>query len=202
MVNNNFYGLKTLAEAAGEPAIFVAPSSDGSTWQEKDHALFDDLLAFVKENLCIDTSRVFATGFSFGGMITYSLSTNHQQDIRAAVGIAPANYNIWLPQKTREPIAWMQTTGMGDTTCPWDQNGSSNGAKWIALEKGEDNSCNIPSDIPTWQNGDHVCYDFEGCNTNHPVKACTFNGGHQAESSDSTSNNWIPEVSWEFFTQF
>jgi poly(3-hydroxybutyrate) depolymerase len=202
MVGNNFYGLKTLAEAAGEPAIFIAPSSDGATWQEKDHALFDDLLAFAKENLCFDTSRVFATGFSFGGMITYSLSTNHQKDIRAAVGIAPANYNIWLPQKTHEPIAWMQTTGMGDTTCPWDQNGSTNGAKWLALEKGEDNNCTIPSDIPTWQNGDHVCYDFEGCDPNHPTKVCTFNGGHQAESRDSTSNNWIPDVSWDFFTQF
>jgi poly(3-hydroxybutyrate) depolymerase len=202
MVNNNFYGLKTLAQSAGEPAIFIAPSSDGQTWQEKDHALFDDLLAFAKENLCFDTSRVFATGFSFGGMITYSLSTNHQKDIRAAVGIAPANYNIWLPQKTREPIAWMQTTGMGDTTCPWDQNGSTNGAKWLALEKGEDNGCTIPADIPTWQNGDHVCYDFEGCGENYPTKVCTFNGGHQAESSDSTSNNWIPDVSWDFFTQF
>ena len=203
MVNNNFYGLKTMAEAAGEPAIFLAPSSDGSTWQEKDHALFDDLLAFVKENLCIDTSRVFTTGFSFGGMITYSLSTNHQQDLRAAVGIAPANYNIWLPQKTHEPIAWMQTTGMSDGTCPWDQNGSTNGAKYIAIEKGEDNHCNAPSEIPTWQSGDHVCYDYDGCDENHPTKVCTFNGGHQAESSDPGSNeNWIPQVSWEFFTQF
>lgn len=202
MVNNNFYGLKTLAEAAGEPAIFIAPTSDGATWQQKDHALFDDLLAFAKENLCFDTSRVFATGFSFGGMITYSLSTNHQKDIRAAVGIAPANYNIWLPQKTHEPIAWMQTTGMGDTTCPWDQNGSTNGAKWLALEKAEDNGCTLPADIPTWQNGDHLCYDFQGCGENHPTKVCTFNGGHVAEHGDSTSSNWIPEVSWDFFTQF
>lgn len=202
MVNNNFYGLKTLAESAGEPAIFVAPSSDGQTWQEKDHALFDDLLAFVKENFCIDTSRVFATGFSFGGMITYSLSTNHQKDIRAAVGIAPANYNIWLPEKTREPIAWMQTTGMGDGTCPWVQgNSSTNGAKFLAEEKAEDNSC-TPAEIPTWQNGDHVCYDYEGCDTNHPTKICTFNGGHQAEASDGGGGNWIPQVSWEFFTQF
>src|SRR5690606_26291087 len=110
----NFYFLKPLIEADGEQAIFVAPSSDGATWQEKDHALFDDIMAHLNENLCFDTTRVFATGFSFGGMITYSLSTNHQQQIRAAVGIAPANYNIWLPQKTHEPIAWMHITGMSD----------------------------------------------------------------------------------------
>ena len=147
--DQNYYFLKPLATAANEPAIFVAPQSDGSTWQQKDHALFDDILAYVKQNLCIDTTRVFATGFSFGGMITYSLSVNHQKDIRAAVGIAPANYNIYLPTKTHEPIAWMQTTGMSDGTCPW-VNGSSTtqGAKFIAIEHATDNGCMCTGDHP------------------------------------------------------
>lgn len=198
----NYYFLKPLAQAAGVPAIFVAPQSDGSTWQEKDHALFDDILDFVKKNLCIDVSRVFATGFSFGGMITYSLSVNHQKDIRAAVGIAPANYNIYVPPATHEPIAWMQTTGMGDTTCPWINNGSpTQGSKYIAIEHATDNGCTIPSDIPTWQNGNHLCYDFEGCDTGYPVKACTFNGGH-TNIADENGTNWIPQESWDFFMQF
>jgi len=202
--DQNYYFLKPLATAANEPAIFVAPQSEGSTWQEKDHALFDDLLAYVKANLCIDTTRVFATGFSFGGMITYSLSVNHQKDIRAAVGIAPANYNIYVPAKNHEPIAWMQTTGMGDTTCPW-VNGSSTtqGAKFIAIEHGTDNGCMVPSSIPTWQSGNHVCYDIPGCKPEYPTKVCTFNGGHTNIANDSgSSTNWIPEESWDFFTQF
>jgi dienelactone hydrolase len=113
------------------PAIFVAPQSDGDRWQEKDHAPFDDILAFVKENLRIDTSRVFATGFSFGGMVTYSLSVHHQSDIRAAVGIAPANYNIFVPPATHEPIAWMQTTGIGGGHTNIDDESGTN---WIATE--------------------------------------------------------------------
>ncbi len=202
--DQNYYYIKPLATAANQPVIFVAPQSDGSQWQQKDHALFDDILAFVKANLCIDTTRVFANGFSFGGMITYSLSVNHQKDIRAAVGIAPANYNIYVPTKTHEPIAWMQTTGMGDTTCPWIQGSSTtNGAKFIAIEHATDNGCTLPANIPIWQSGAHVCYDFQGCRTGFPTKACTFNGGHQAESSDPGSNvNWIAEESWRFFTQF
>ena len=124
----NFYFLKPLATAANEPAIFLAPQAlpgnPNGTWdtsKNTDHVLFDDILAYVKANLCIDTTRVFATGFSFGGMMTYSLSMNHQKDIRAAVGIAPANYNIYVPPKTHQPIAWMQTTGMSDGTCPWHE---------------------------------------------------------------------------------
>jgi poly(3-hydroxybutyrate) depolymerase len=201
--DQNYYFLKPLATAANEPAIFVAPQSDGSMWQEKDHALFDDILAYVKQNLCIDTTRVFATGFSFGGMITYSLSVNHQKDIRAAVGIAPANYNIYVPPKTHQPIAWMQTTGMSDTTCPW-VNGSSTtqGAKFIAIEHATDNGCTVPATIPTWSSGNHVCYAFQGCRAEFPTKACTFNGGHTNIANDSGGSNWIPTESWAFFTQF
>jgi len=202
--DQDYYFLKPLATAANEPAIFVAPQSDGSTWQEKDHALFDDILAYVKENLCIDTTRVFATGFSFGGMITYSLSVNHQKDIRAAVGIAPANYNIYVPPKTGEPIAWMQTTGLDDGTCPWvNGNSATQGAKYIAIEHATDNGCTVPADIPTWQNGSHVCYDFEGCPAEYPVKACTFSGGHTNIANDPGSgSNWIAQDSWDFFMQF
>jgi poly(3-hydroxybutyrate) depolymerase len=202
--DQDYYFLKPLAEAADEPAIFVAPQSDGQTWQQKDHALFDDILAYVKDNLCIDTTRVFATGFSFGGMITYSLSVNHQTDIRAAVGIAPANYNIYVPQKTGQPIAWMQTTGMGDGTCPWvNGNSTTQGAKFIAIEHATNNGCTVPANIPTMNSGAHLCYDFEGCMPGFPVKACTFNGGHTNIASDPGSNaNWIAQESWEFFTQF
>jgi poly(3-hydroxybutyrate) depolymerase len=206
--NYAYYGLKRQATMANDPAIFIAPSSMGSMWNQSDHPLFDDLLALAKENLCIDTTRVFATGFSFGGMITYSLSTNHQKDLRAVVGIAPANYNIYLPTNTHEPIPYMSTTGMGDTTCPWD-GGSNRGAKYAALAHAMDNGCTIPSNIPTTMQGSkaHVCYDFEGCKAGFPVKACTFDGGHQASVADGgTQNNgltsWIPTESWKFFTQF
>ena len=204
-----YYGLHRVAMAANEPAIFVAPQSDGQTWQQKDHALFDDILAKVTSSLCIDTSRVFATGFSFGGMITYSLSTNHQKQIRAAVGIAPANYNIYLPNPIpKDPIAWMSTTGMGDGTCPWD-GGNNRGAKYIATARATDNGCTAAT-IPTWTNGSpsrHVCYDYQGCKSNYPVKACTFDGNHQAAPTDSGGGDngetsWIPTESWKFFTQF
>lgn len=207
--NWGFYGLHREAMAAKEPAIFVAPQSQGSTWQQKDHMLFDDILAKVSSSLCIDTSRVFATGFSFGGMITYSLSTNHQKVIRAAVGIAPANYNIYLPNPIpRDPIAWMSTTGMGDGTCPYD-GGNGRGAKAIAEGRAMDNGCTAAM-IPTWTSSSptrHVCYDFTGCKSNYPLKVCTFNGGHQAAPQDSAGGDngqtsWIPSESWKFFTQF
>src|SRR4051794_23044772 len=78
MVGNKFYGLKTFAERDHIPVIFVAPEgyTDQSPWRgrdDKDHVFFADMLAHFKEELSIDTSRVFCAGFSFGAMVTYSL---------------------------------------------------------------------------------------------------------------------------------
>ncbi len=205
-----FYGLKHQSELADDPGIFIAPDGINGGWTEKAHPFFDDLLAFAKENLCIDTTRVFSTGFSFGGMISYSLSTNHQQQLRAVVGLSPANYNVYLPEKTHEPIAYMSATGMSDNTCPWDGDANQKqGAKYALLEKAEDNECDIPNDIPTTSSGSrtHLCYDFEGCKEGYPVKACTFDGGHIANVGDGGTGNvggdsWIVSESWKFFSQF
>jgi poly(3-hydroxybutyrate) depolymerase len=201
----NFFGLKPVATAANEPAVFVAGQGLNNTWGEVDHAFFDDVTTAVKDALCVDTTRVFVTGMSMGGMYSYSLSTDRQKAIRAGVGLAPTNYNIWLPNpKLKDPIAWMQTTGNVDTYCPWvaDEAGKR-GSKFIALEKAADNGCTVPATIPTWQSGNHVCYDFAACKPGYPVKACTFMGPHTDNARDPGSNvNWIAKESWEFFTQF
>ena len=101
-----FFGLKRMAKEANEPAIFIAPSMNGATWDlagnGADHALFSNLLNYAKTNLCIDEERVFATGFSFGAMMSYSLSLTHQDEIRAVATLAAANFvgnanSPWVP---------------------------------------------------------------------------------------------------------
>jgi poly(3-hydroxybutyrate) depolymerase len=209
-VSSNYFGLKSYATSTNEPAIFVAgqgPNKNGSnTWgQAEDHVFFDDVTNAVKDGLCVDTTRVFITGMSMGGMYSYSLSTDRQKGFRAGVGLAPTNFNIWLPNpKLTDPIAWMQTTGNVDTYCPWVTNEEEKrGSKFIALEKATDNGCTIPATIPTWQSGNHLCYDFAGCKPGYPVKACTFAGPHTDNARDPGSNvNWIAKESWDFFMQF
>jgi poly(3-hydroxybutyrate) depolymerase len=204
-VSSGYYGAKQAD--TGKTTILVAPQgyTDSMPWRsdDKDHIFFDDMLKLFKSDLCIDESRVFSIGFSFGGMETYSLSVDRQKDLRAGVGIAPANYNIYVPKtKTHQPIAWMQTTGMSDGTCPW-VNGSSTtqGAKFIAIEHGTDNGCTVPSTIPTWTSGNHLCVDFAGCKAGYPTKICTFNGGH-TDTANEGGGNWIYSEAWKFFTQF
>jgi predicted esterase len=189
----NYYRLGSIATNA----ILVAPQGNSNgTWNgDEDHAFFDDMLELFKETLCIDTARVFACGFSFGAMFTYSLSTNHQQQLRAVATYAPANYNIWLPTNKHLPIAYMTTTGMSDGTCPWDQGGR--GGKYCAIGHAEDNGCEDPTNLPAWNNdGQYKVHDYEGCDEGYPVKVITFGGGHTAGES------WMPQMTWDFFKQF
>ena len=76
----------------------------------------DDLLALVTTNLCIDESRVFTTGFSYGAMMSFGLTNGRPSKLRAAVTMAPSQFG---PSAASGPIAYMSTTGMDDGTCRW-----------------------------------------------------------------------------------
>ena len=195
ITKEKYYGIQSIA-AAADSVIFVAASGLGGIWGLKDVPLFDDILAFVEQNACVDKSRVFALGFSFGGMYSYSLSMTRQKTIRAGIGMSPANYAIQIPPKTHDPIAWMQSTGMSDHTCPWiNDEAKMTGSKFIAIEHGTDNGCTVPNPIPTWTSGGMLCNDFAGCKPGFPTRVCTFNGAHSPPPGDS---NWM----WAFITQF
>lgn len=205
-----WWAWKSVATAANVPAIWIAPGAlNGvrgawSTADNRDHVLFDDILAAAEAGLCVDTTRVFAMGMSGGGMLTNALTSDRQNKIRAGLAMAPTNFNIWLPSAPlKDPVAWMQTTGMSDPICSWVANEAQmRGSKFIGLAKAANNGC-TPAEIPTWKSGPHVCYDFAGCKPGYPTKVCTFNGPHTHISTDPGSNvNWIAKEGWAFLMQF
>ncbi len=207
-----YFGLRRESLNANQPTIFVAPDTDpvGGNWNwEKDSPYFDDLLKLVSENLCIDESRVFATGFSFGAMMSYALSVGRATKLRAVVTMAPANYNFTQPTNNHVPLAYMSVTGMSDGTCPWGDD--SRGGRACVVQHAKDNGCTLPSPIPTEAKGSrkYTCYDFEKCKEGYPVKVCTFDGGHTPSSiNDGTSTGddglkaFVPPIAWKFMAQF
>jgi poly(3-hydroxybutyrate) depolymerase len=213
--NYAYFGLHREATAANDPAIFIAPQgiTDFPWDYNRDVALFDDLLELVGSNLCIDESRVFSTGFSFGAMMSHALSLGRTSKLRAVVTMAAANFNFTQPADTNTPLAYFGITGMSDGTCPWVRNGNSTteGGKYCVLTHAVNNGCTIPDDIATAMGGskNHVCYDFEGCDAGYPVKVCTFDGNHTpsavadgASGGDDGLNAFVPPLAWEFISQF
>ena len=209
VANMNYYGLKTYADQDNVPVIFVAPegNSDRTPWRvndDKDHVFFADMLKLFKEKLCVDTSRVFCCGFSYGAMVTYSLSLDFQKDLRAVACYAPANWNIYLPENTHEPIAFFSTTGTEDFLCKYvNSDEKKEGGKYCVLTHLADNGCSIPDTLPTAADATHVSTEFQGCKDGFPVIFGSFKGSHSMNEKDPGSDiNWIAKETWDFFMRF
>ncbi|HEY8923594.1 MAG TPA: hypothetical protein VIU64_04385, partial [Polyangia bacterium] len=86
MYNNKYYHLMNLD--TGHTTIFVAPNGQsggapcsgtgngesGCGWpngSNADVALADAVVQQVEENFCVDTNRIFANGWSYGGAMSY-----------------------------------------------------------------------------------------------------------------------------------
>ena len=193
--------------------IFVAPrgDTDGMPWSmnsDKDHKFIDQLITTLEENYCVDTTRIFMVGFSFGAMVTNSMAQDMQHRLRAVAVYATADYNIYLPANKGKPIAWMAVHGKKDGTCPYDRAKNSalkrilkNNGKADVDENFTDASSEMPKEV-----GDsgHLCYDFATVDKRFPVKWCSWNGPHQWTAFDSGNwkNTWVPEETHKFFEQF
>ncbi|QRX63522.1 hypothetical protein JS578_11785 [Dysgonomonadaceae bacterium zrk40] len=209
MVDQNFYGLKTYAERDGVPVIFVAPQgyTDRSPWRgrdDKDHIFFADMLDLFKEKLSIDTSRIFSCGFSFGAMFTYSLSLSFQKDLCAVACYAPANWNIYLPENKKEPLAFYSTTGTEDGLCKFvNSDELKQGGKYCVLTHLENNGLTQLPELPVATTPTHVTTEFEGLPEEYPVLFGSFVGGHTENVKDPGSDvNWVAKETWDFFMRF
>ena len=200
--------------------IFVSLDAIGGLWNkgQSDHDFFAQTLTTLNENYCIDTSRVFITGFSYGAMFSYSLMQDMQTRVRAAATYAVADYNIWLPEGNNMknlPIAWMNVHGVNDGRC--DYNRAKNSAlprilkrngKADANEYFTDASAEKPKEV-SGKTG-HVCYDFTTVDERFPVKWCSWPGDHQWTAHDTGNmgvgwnweQTWVPEEVHKFFEQF
>ena len=199
--------------------IFVAPRGDTDGWpwslnSSKDHVFINELLTLLEENYCIDTTRVFATGFSFGAMFTNSLAWDLQDRLRAVAMYAPVAEVIFLPQNTGKPIAWMAVHGKADGTCIYSHDRDVALAQILKNNsaEGKDATKEQLEEIPDNTAG-HVCHDFKDVDPRFPVKFCSWNGPHRwpahdewdyAEYEHTTSwqKSWVPKTVHDFFEQF
>ena len=213
-----YYGQQVL-DTKGD-YIFVSLDAIDGLWNQKqaDHDFFGQTLTALEENLCIDTSRVFITGFSYGAMFSYSLMQDNQDRIRAAATYAVASYNIWLPPEENQknlPVAWMNVHGVNDGRCNYDR--AKNEALPAVLKRNgkadaNGNFTDASSEKPEENKGNtgHVCYDFKTVDPRFPVKWCTWPGDHQWTAHDygvmdigwGWEDTWVPEEVHKFFEQF
>jgi len=186
-----YYGLRALA---GESAIFVAPNGQNNGWGNSggsDITLVDQILAQVQDQLCVDQTQVFATGFSYGGAMSYALACARPNVFRAVSVIAGANLSGCSGGST--PIAYLGIHGVSDNVLPI---GSGRELRDRYLRVNGCQSANAPE--PPSGSNQHIKTTYT-C-SNQPTWWIAHGGGHVGDANDS-QGNWMARETWAFFTQ-
>jgi poly(3-hydroxybutyrate) depolymerase len=195
-----FYGLLNLANNS---TIFVAPDGTGSPlgWPNsggQDVTFTDDMLTQIENDLCIDKSRIFANGFSYGAGMSYALACARASVFRA-VGVYSGGQLSGCSGGTT-PIAYYASHGLDDGTL------AISGGRTMRDHFVSVNGCTAQSPPePASGSGTHICTTYSGCSAGHPVRWCAFAGsnGHDPSPKDpGQSTTWNPGEVWKFFTQF
>lgn len=190
-----------LLDTSKNTTIFVAPDGTGSPlgWPNGDGAQLDftdSILGQVKNNFCIDTTRIFAMGFSFGGGMSYAIACDREPVFRAVCVFSGAQLSGCVDGK--KPIAYYASHGLSDGTC------DIKGGRALRDHFVQVNGCtaqNPPE--PAVGSGTHICTDYKGCSMGHPVRWCAFDGIHDPSPKDKgQSTTWNAGEIWKFITQF
>lgn len=194
VVNGNsvapWYGLDALSEGS---AIFVAPNGIDAGWANdggRDIAFVDSIIEQVEADLCVDQGSRFATGFSYGAGMSYSIACSRAGDFRAVAPIAGGL--ISGCDGGNDPIAYLGIHGVSDDVLP------ISGGIDLANTFVGNNGCQAKEiQQPAPGSGESVRTDFEGCS--EPVSFIAWDGGHVG-APFGTDNSLAPEATWEFFT--
>jgi len=190
IIGGPYYGLSS--RSAGS-AILVAPDglpdasqNNSKGWPNtngQDVAFVKAMLQQFESNLCIDQSRIFSTGFSYGGIFSLVLGCEMSNVFRA---IAPESGEFFGSCRTKGgPVAVWQAQGDSDPTVQ-PANAQSANNYFVTM-----NHCTTQTTAVS----PSPCVTYQGCDSGYPVTWCEFSGGHMPWSQ-------APDPVWAFFNQF
>jgi len=192
MNNVSVVGLYNFTSRSGGKAITVYPQGEGpapgdtshwgdgvlkSTWTANDanYTFIQTLITDLESKYCIDTSRVFITGFSMGGMFTNSIACAHNDWFRGFAPVEGMGPGTCSNANAKPAIIIHQ--GTGDTLVTPSAGGEATRDFWI-----KQNGCN-----QTTTPGFTGCQSYGACA--EPVAYCVGNWDHTITST-ATANIW------------
>lgn len=183
--------------------IFVAPdaANGAGSWSKSDVELTDAILEELEADLCIDKTRIFATGFSFGGAMSLALACTRAHVFRGVAFFSGADLTGSCTETLTQPIAYYASQASGDSSGdPMPSSGRVKQAQFAEV-----NGCTPEPDATTFPapGEPHKCTVYQGCSEGHPTVYCVFEGPHGWEPRDpGESMSWNAPEAWKFITQF
>lgn len=191
-----YYGLWNLAQNS---TIFIAPEGIDKGWANtggRDIALTDAILNQIQSNFCIDKSRIFATGFSYGAGMSNAIACARANVFRGVALYSGAQLSGC--DGGTAPIPFFAAHGLDDNVLSIAQGRS------LRDRAVRNNRCIAQNPLePARGSGTHICTSYQGCTTGYPVRWCAFDGGHWPSQHDAGQpESWIPQEAWKFISQF
>ncbi|MFD2012573.1 RICIN domain-containing protein [Streptomyces narbonensis] len=196
----SYYGQQ---EQSDNSAILVAPQGLGNGWANsggEDITFVDDMIRRIEGGLCVNTAQRFATGFSWGGGMSYALACSRANVFRAVAVISGGE--ISGCSGGTQPIAYFGIHGIGDSVLNVAQ-GRSLRDRFVRA-----NGCTPQSPRePAPGSRTHITTTYSGCRAGYPVQWAAFDGGHipgpvDGSSGESGVATWTKGEIWRFFAQF
>ena len=191
--------------AANERFIVATLDAEGARWnvpvqdnRADDVAYVRDAITHVAARVCIDETRVYATGFSGGGRMTSLLGCQLGSRIAA---IAPVSGLRFPGPCNGRSVPVLTFHGLADPQNPYDGHAAGRGAEWLE---------SVPDALASWARhdsckGDVVLDDppgplstmrYEGCGDGTEVRMIRIDGlGHTWTKKEVDTTG----VMWQFF---
>jgi len=191
IVSGGFNGLKSLSSnttifATADGLNGSNSEASGTGWWNAnggDMKLVQIMLDKINAGLCVDQQRIFSTGFSFGGMMSYTLP--FEFDVFRAVAPCSGKDGV-IPHESKfnRSIPIMAFHGNNDTFVL-----TSLGKAFFDQYRTGRNHCGTQ----TKPVDPSPCVEYQDCDA--PSTWCEFSGAHETWSQE-------PQAIWKFFSQF
>ncbi|EGX54170.1 hypothetical protein AOL_s00004g203 [Orbilia oligospora ATCC 24927] len=195
----SYYGLQQLAS---ESAIFVAPQGLNNGWGNsggEDITFIDQIISTVEAGLCVNQKLRFATGFSYGGAMSFSLACTRASAFRAVAVLSGGQLSGC--NGGNDPVAYLGIHGISDSVL------NISGGRTLRDRFVRNNGCSSMSPRePSQGSLTHVKTEYTGCRSGYPVTWIAFDGGHIAAPRDGAGGDsgatFASRETWSFFSQF
>jgi poly(3-hydroxybutyrate) depolymerase len=192
-IARSYYGL---ASRAQNSTIFVAGQGlntsnqvgSGPGWDNmggRDVAFVKALYARLQGSLCIDETRVFSVGMSYGGIMSNTLGCQMGDVFRAIAPMSGSGPGFGGRATCVGEVGVWMSHGDNDTVVS-TASGQTSRDFWVKANKCQTQTMPV-SPSP--------CVAYQACATDLPVTFCLFPGGH-------TVPQFAAAAIWDFFSQF
>lgn len=141
-----FFPLADLADKHG--FMYSYPSGIGASWnatnaccdwagREDDSTYLRRFIEWAMERYPIDPKRIYFTGLSNGGFMSYRMAMDHSDLVAAIAPVAGVGYKKW-PRQPKHPVSVLHIHGTKDRVIRWD-GGSIFTARYPGAEENYEN---------------------------------------------------------------